>query len=1819
MKAFLRGRHGFLTAENQDIMKDSNWMPKHRRLPLLILWSAVQGLALMSAHAASSSADSNLTTVDTRAVLTGTLTGHVQGNGAPVANAQVQIKGTAFSASTDSSGAFTVNNVPAGSGYLVTVAAAGFASKQVPGVTVSAGTTDMGAITLAAVSGPCRLVALAPDVNPSITTVEVGGTAYRYYLALNSANQPQGGVAVSAQVLGGNAIPQAGDVSAYWPGQTAGLSDADGVVRVSIPASALGGPGAAQTVQLSVAGQVQQTFQAQVMPRQYDQTWTQKLWGGVSVGELLSAEGDISAESEVRHTVRNGTIVAESISRTLQEKLQASVGFDVGLSFSASFSPGTGVSGGGAASALGGAGVGTTLSTTYSFDPTTTNAAQNAMKLYVDLGNVLPGLPGPPQAFYKFVESSLESAFLGSNLRSVEGEAQLGNNAQSELRLGSVMTGFQQFDLGLDASASVEKDAIVGLAATFGGNNEIASIRGEMTSGSWNVSAQAQANLGGGDPADRLGGAYTLTSFGVAVKQILKRWTRQGEGSPYRSERLNEVAMTAGQQIPILPWQRYDPELLYRNYSRRFTEAVDLIDGTPLATYSWSVSSSQQQAAVNFDFELGLGVTFQGDLDQGAEAVIERGVFWQSRYWPTEAYPAIGSGLFPTESWFSLVEQWGANAAGPIEQAVQAVATTVENAANTVVHVAESGYHGVLNIASGAMAEGSQLYASVSSGVWSLSGGYHVVKIVRPLDGGPSPEVDYLPPEGASNYVYGIGGIYRFASSNAFNGSATLTISYSAADVAGLNPADLRIYQLPDGTNRWQLIGGVVDTVSNTVSAVITNLGTYALAPPLPTGDLQLIVSTNSLPADGMSQMTAVVTNLVLNTGDIATQQWLFTATADGVRVLNGDCDTNLPGIQVVSTNGALTLVLQAPMGGTVAHVTLASVAGDATGSLAINLVDNTPPTTPTNVTVVAGQSRIWVSWATNTEPDLACYRVYYRLGQTGPPWGGTANVEGTPSPVVVTGTNCLLRGLTVGTNYFVAASAVDSTGNESPLSVPISVTTAPAAPAAPTGVAVRYGSDGTNILSWALSEDDGYNDRDVVSYDVWQVVIPGTNCVKVGQAPAGIGLFIQTNMTVGATQYLSYAVSAVSTGGLSSGRALAAASQPPIIIQQPQSVVTNVGATASFNVAASGPGLLAFQWRKGGTNVVGATSASYTIKNAQMGDAGNYTALVTNLYGAATSQVATLTIVTRPGSLEVTITPPAAVSAGAKWQVDSNGVFQASGATVTNLSAGNHTVSFKPIAGWHTPTNQVVVIASGATNDANAVYLPVDITKPTVKITSPKSGINASTNQVTVVGTAGDNVAVAGVYWQINGGTWAPASSTNNWTNWTASVALSLGTSTVRAYAVDTSTNYSLLTNSITIKYEPLLTVRTNGVGTVSPNLNGQFVTAGSTNTLTALPGKGYFFTNWTDGAGVVLTNGPALRFIMPPSNYVLVANFVPSPFTHLAGNYGGLFYETNANASVTTTNAGYFTATVTTNGSFTAKMQRGAASSPLSGQFSLTGAWSTNSITGAPGLSASLELDMSGNNGLGGEIGGAGWMATLVAPLAANSNGSAAAGSYTFILAGNESSTNLPGGYGFGTLSLSKAGAVTWSGTLGDGTAISTESASVSKGGFWPLYAALYSGNGLVLGWLAFTNDVASTKDLAGWLYWTKPARAPGTTLYTNGFAFGPTNWVEVVGSTWTNKAPLLSWSNGVVELEGANLAKGITNAIGVSSKGAVTDLSHTNKLTMTITATTGLFSGSVTETNGTKQTIQFNGVLHQKQDAGWGLFMGTNQTGRVFVGQP
>ena len=82
-----------------------------------------------------------------------------------------------------------------------------------------------------------------------------------------------------------------------------------------------------------------------------------------------------------------------------------------------------------------------------------------------------------------------------------------------------------------------------------------------------------------------------------------------------------------------------------------------------------------------------------------------------------------------------------------------------------------------------------------------------------------------------------------------------------------------------------------------------------------------------------------------------------------------------------------------------------------------------------------------------------------------------------------------------------------------------------------------------------------------------------------------------------------------------------------PAITTQPWSRAADRGASVAFNVTATGTAPLAYQWRKNGTNIAGATTSSYSLANIQLPDAAGYTVLITNSFGAITSRVATLSV----------------------------------------------------------------------------------------------------------------------------------------------------------------------------------------------------------------------------------------------------------------------------------------------------------------------------------------------------------------------------------------------------------------------------------------------------------------------------------------------------------------------------------------------------------------------------------------------------------------
>jgi hypothetical protein len=91
---------------------------------------------------------------------------------------------------------------------------------------------------------------------------------------------------------------------------------------------------------------------------------------------------------------------------------------------------------------------------------------------------------------------------------------------------------------------------------------------------------------------------------------------------------------------------------------------------------------------------------------------------------------------------------------------------------------------------------------------------------------------------------------------------------------------------------------------------------------------------------------------------------------------------------------------------------------------------------------------------------------------------------------------------------------------------------------------------------------------------------------------------------------------------------------------------------------------------------------------------------------GGGQTATVTGTYLQQTSSLRVTISPAAAVTAGAEWSVDGGVTWRASAATVNGLPVGPCTVIYKPLAGWTEPTPELVTIVTGQTATATGTYI---------------------------------------------------------------------------------------------------------------------------------------------------------------------------------------------------------------------------------------------------------------------------------------------------------------------------------------------------------------------------------------------------------------------------------------------------------------------------------------------------------------------------------
>ncbi|MDB6112078.1 MAG: Autotransporter-associated beta strand repeat protein, partial [Pedosphaera sp.] len=189
-------------------------------------------------------------------------------------------------------------------------------------------------------------------------------------------------------------------------------------------------------------------------------------------------------------------------------------------------------------------------------------------------------------------------------------------------------------------------------------------------------------------------------------------------------------------------------------------------------------------------------------------------------------------------------------------------------------------------------------------------------------------------------------------------------------------------------------------------------------------------------------------------------------------------------------------------------------------------------------------------------------------------------------------------------------------------------------------------------------------------------------------------------------------------------GAASGVSNFPPAIASQPANLTRYEHQTATFNVVASGSPSLGYQWKYfdgvstytdivNGGRITGATSASLSISNLVLSDAGNLVVVVTNAFGTVTSSAALLTVNPALGPA-TTITSSVIQGAGSDWDTDGTWNLPGSatdlsgqyyGSTFTILSSGGlRTPNFGNPASPTTATfpGEVLRVEGNGTFDAS-------------------------------------------------------------------------------------------------------------------------------------------------------------------------------------------------------------------------------------------------------------------------------------------------------------------------------------------------------------------------------------------------------------------------------------------------------------------------------------------------------------------------------------
>ena len=164
--------------------------------------------------------------------------------------------------------------------------------------------------------------------------------------------------------------------------------------------------------------------------------------------------------------------------------------------------------------------------------------------------------------------------------------------------------------------------------------------------------------------------------------------------------------------------------------------------------------------------------------------------------------------------------------------------------------------------------------------------------------------------------------------------------------------------------------------------------------------------------------------------------------------------------------------------------------------------------------------------------------------------------------------------------------------------------------------------------------------------------------------------------------------------------------SQPPLLTAQPTDQTVTVGASATFNVAATGSLPLTYSWLLNGQPISGTTNASFTTNSVPLSASGSqFSCLVSNAYGSTTSLVATLTVLVQPPmiaqqplSLTVPVGDSASFSVSATGSLPLYYFWQGNSAFITGATNATYSTNNVQLADSGSQFGCVVSNAYGTT-----------------------------------------------------------------------------------------------------------------------------------------------------------------------------------------------------------------------------------------------------------------------------------------------------------------------------------------------------------------------------------------------------------------------------------------------------------------------------------------------------------------------------------------